>query len=494
MDQLLTSPQFDNSYSRLPERFFVQAEVAPASDPQLIAVNDDLASELGVSADWLRSDAFVDAMAGRKILEGSAPLAMAYAGHQFGHFSPQLGDGRAVLLGEIVGPQGTRFDLQVKGSGRTPFSRGGDGNAALGPVVREYIMSEAMHALGVPTTRSLAMLATGDAVQREQALPGARLLRVAQSHVRVGTFQYFAAQGDVDAVRALTSYMLNRHFPEHTDDAVPALRLLEQVAQRQAMLIAQWQSIGFIHGVMNTDNSSISGETIDYGPCAFMDQFNPAQVYSSIDRQGRYAYSNQPAIGNWNLIMLAQALLPLIDENQDRAVELAQAAVDGFADQFEKNYASLMGQKLGFVTSHPDDGALIANWFKLLAISNADMTNLIRRLSAVIEVGCPVGLADDASSHGEEAGTWLSRWRARLAQDGRTIADVRTQMDAINPAYIPRNHLVEAAIAAAYMGDFEPFETLNNVLKNPFIEQAGREIFALPPRPEEVVSKTFCGT
>lgn len=485
-------PVFDNSYARLPERFFAPAEAAVAPDPKLIAVNDGLANRLGTSADWLRSKEGLAVLAGQRLAEGAEPIAMAYAGHQFGQFVPQLGDGRAVLIGEVFGTDGVRRDLQFKGAGRTAFSRNGDGQAALGPVLREYLVSEAMAALGVPTTRALAAITTGLPVFREKTLAGARIVRVAESHVRVGTFQYFAARGDVEALQALSDYVIARHYPGATAAERPALALVEAVVARQARLIAQWQSLGFIHGVMNTDNMSVAGETIDYGPCAFMDHFDPAQVYSSIDRGGRYAYQNQPGIGQWNLAMLAGALLPLIDADEDKAVELAQGAIDHYVALYQKAYLKRFAAKLGLTDVREGDEALIGNLMGLMATGRADFTLTFRTLADAVEKTPDALLALFGSADGVEE--WLSMWRARLAEEGRSPDAVWATMQAVNPLYIPRNHLVEEMIAAAYAGDFEPFEDMITVLVSPFAEQDGRVRHALPPEPEEVVQQTFCGT
>ncbi len=484
--------QFDNSYARLPDRFYARVEPSVAPAPGLIALNEPLAERLGLDAGWLKSDEGLAVLAGQARAEGSEPLAMAYAGHQFGHFVPQLGDGRAILLGEVRPEAGRRFDIQLKGSGKTPFSRGGDGNAALGPVLREYIVSEAMAALGVPTTRALAAISTGANVFRESLLPGGRVVRVAESHVRVGTFQYFAARGDVEALKALSDYVISRHYPEVAGAEQPALALLQAVVSRQATLIAQWQALGFIHGVMNTDNMSIAGETIDYGPCAFMDGFDPAQVYSSIDHHGRYAYQNQPAVGQWNLAMLAQCLLPLIDADEDEAVRLVQAAVDGFVPAFQRAYVTRFTAKLGLADVREGDVELVGGLLGVMATGAADFTLGFRLLADQIENVNQDFL--DLFDGADGLGDWLERWRARLRLEGRSAGEVRAQMLGVNPLYIPRNHLVEEAIAAAYDGDFGPFHALNDVLASPFVEQAGREIYAVPPRPEQIVQQTFCGT
>lgn len=484
--------QFQNSYSELPDRFFARVEPMPAPGAEVIAVNDQLTADLGMEAAWLKTGAGLSVISGESRAAGSVPIAMAYAGHQFGQFVPQLGDGRAILLGEVATKDGGRFDVQLKGSGKTPFSRGGDGNAALGPVLREYLVSEAMAALKVPTTRALAALSTGEQVYRDGPVPGGRVVRVAASHVRVGTFQFFAARGDVEALQALSDYVIARHYPQAAQAERPALALLKAVVRKQADLIAHWQSLGFIHGVMNTDNMSIAGETIDYGPCAFMDAFDPAQVFSSIDHAGRYAYQNQPAVAQWNLAMLAQAVLPLMDGDEDEAVRLAQAAVDGFVPRFVAAYRQRFGAKLGLAEVTEADDELIGGFLSLMARGSADFTLSFRLLAEQIEAKNPAFV--DLFSGGDGVVDWLKSWRERLTQEGRGMADVAGGMAAVNPIYIPRNHQVEAAIVAGYDGDFAPFHALNEVLAHPFEVQEGCEDFALPPRPEEIVHQTFCGT
>ncbi|MGB1006607.1 MAG: protein adenylyltransferase SelO, partial [Thalassobaculaceae bacterium] len=425
-------------------------------------------------------------------LPGATPLAMAYAGHQFGNWVPQLGDGRAILLGEVVDPQGRRRDIQLKGAGPTPFSRMGDGRAAIGPVLREFIVSEAMAALGVPTTRALAAVATGEEVFRERPLPGAVLTRVASSHIRVGTFQFFAARQDLDALGRLADHVIARHDPAAADSDTPYRALLDGVVARQAALLAKWMAVGFIHGVMNTDNMSIAGETIDYGPCAFMDHFHPETVFSSIDQGGRYAYINQPGIAQWNLACLAQALVPLLDGDQDRAVATAKEALDRFPALFESAYLEAMAAKLGIPDAAADDLVLVGDWLRLLTDHQADFTTAFRRLGQVSVT------ADDSEplsalfGDGDDLRVWLARWRARLA--GTEDATRQAAMDAVNPCYIPRNHLVEAALGAAEAGDLTPFEDLLAVLRQPYTEQPGRARHAAPPAAEEVVRQTFCGT
>ncbi|HEY5794906.1 MAG TPA: YdiU family protein [Bosea sp. (in: a-proteobacteria)] len=480
---------FDNSYARLPERFFALTPPTPVSAPRLVRLNDALAEELGLDHDWLASPGGLAMLAGNAVAAGSTPIATAYAGHQFGQFVPQLGDGRAILLGEVVDRSGTRRDIQLKGAGRTRFSRGGDGRAALGPVMREYIVSEAMAALGIPTTRALAFVLTGEPVMREEALPGAILTRVAKSHIRVGTFQFFAVRQDAEALRALADHIIDRHYPQAASAANPYLAVFEAVIAAQADLIVRWLSVGFIHGVMNTDNCSIAGETIDYGPCAFLDAYDPATVFSSIDVAGRYAYGNQPSIALWNLTRLAEALLPLLDADTDAAVALAQNALGAFAPRFQAGYDAAIARKLGLHGDSEADTALGAEFLGLLATHGADFTLSFRHLArlqagAAGEEPLRMALRDDPAVDG-----WLERWRERSAgtEPGAMLA--------VNPAYIPRNHRVEAAIRAAQEhDDFAPFEELLTVLAQPFDERAEFAEYENPPRPEERVRATFCGT
>jgi uncharacterized protein YdiU (UPF0061 family) len=486
---------FDNSYVRLPERFYARVIPSSATTPKLIRLNHELALELGLDPEWLASPRGIDVLAGKSVPEGSEPIATAYAGHQFGSFVPQLGDGRAILLGEIVDRAGVRRDIQLKGSGRTPFSRGGDGNAALGPVLREYIVSEAMAALGIPTTRSLAAAMTGAAITRETLLPGAVLVRVASSHIRVGTFQFFAARGDMEGVRLLADHVIARHYPHAADADRPYRALLDAVIAAQAELVARWLRIGFIHGVMNTDNMSIAGETIDYGPCAFMDTYDPATVFSSIDRQGRYAYGNQPKLALWNLTRLAETLLPLLNDQEDAAIADAQAALAAFAPQFERAHQAGLRQKLGLSTELEGDAALAAALLEAMTQNQVDFTLLFRRLAdAQIEGD---GNAAIRTLFADPSGydTWAPRWRARLLQDPEDVVTRSATMRAVNPAYIPRNHRIEAMIKAAVdQEDFAPFEELMGVLSRPFDEQPAFSRYALPPAAEERVLQTFCGT
>ncbi len=486
---------FDNSYARLPGHFYARLDPVPVAAPRLLRLNAPLAGLLGLDPRALEGPEGVAVLAGNRVPEGAEPIALAYAGHQFGQFVPRLGDGRAILLGEVVGRDGMRRDLQLKGSGRTPFSRGGDGRAALGPVLREYLVSEAMAALGVPTTRALAAVATGESVQRETALPGAVLTRVAASHVRVGTFQYFAARGDTEAVRLLAGHVIARHYPEAAAAANPVRALLEAVVARQAALVARWMLVGFIHGVMNTDNTSIAGETLDYGPCAFLDAYDPAAVFSAIDLFGRYAYGNQPRIAQWNLARLAEALLPLLDVEEAAALAAAREAVAGFAPLFEAAWLGGLRRKIGLATEREGDAALVRDLLRIMAEGGADFTLTFRRLSDAA-----------AGPEGEEAvralfadpapfGDWAGRWRRRLEAEAEPPAARQAAMRATNPAYIPRNHLVEAALRAAVAeGDLGPFEALLGVVSHPFEERPGLARYAAPPAPEERVLQTFCGT
>ena len=478
---------FDNSYARLPERFYARLDPVPVAAPRLVRLNVGLAEQLGLDPAMLASPDGVAMLAGNRVAEGSLPIAQAYAGHQFGHFVPQLGDGRANLLGEIIGRDGVRRDIQLKGAGRTPFSRGGDGRAGLGPVLREYIVSEAMAALGIPTTRSLAAVATGEIVYRETALPGAVLTRVAASHIRVGTFQYFAARGDVEGVRLLADHAMARHYP----GAHSCRGFLAAVTGAQADLVARWLLVGFIHGVMNTDNCSIAGETIDYGPCAFMDAYDPATVFSSIDRAGRYAYGNQPQIVLWNLTRLAETLLPLLADDQDQAIEVAQEVLSGFGSRFQATYLGGLCRKIGLADRQEGDEALAQDLLKRMFDSGADFTLTFRRLCDAAE-----GQAGDTGvrslfTDSAAYDAWAAAWRQRRAAGAVLDADA---MRGINPAFIPRNHIVEAALKAAERQDFAPFERLLDVLSRPFEDRPGLEKFAVPAAEHERVTQTFCGT
>ena len=477
---------FDNSYARLPERFFARLDPTPVAAPGLVRLNRPLARELGFDPDALAAPEGIDMLAGCRVPEGAAPLAMAYAGHQFGNWVPQLGDGRAVLLGEVIDREGVRRDIQLKGAGPTPFSRRGDGRAGLGPCLREYIVSEAMTGLAIPTTRSLAVVTTGERVLREEPLPGAVLTRVARSHVRVGTFQFFRHRGDLDALRTLADYVIARHDPQAAKSAQRYRALLDGVIARTARLVALWQSVGFIHGVMNTDNMSVAGETIDYGPCAFIDAFHPGTVYSSIDHDGRYAYGNQPGIAHWNMARLAEALLPLLDQDNGAALASAHAALDAYPVLFQTAYLEAFRRKLGFAEAHEDDAALIQDLLQRMAEQQADFTLTFRRLSEASAAENPARalFTDPGVFDG-----WAAAWRTRLAREGGLTPARRQAMRAVNPAFIARNHRVQAALAGG-----RPLDELLTVLARPFDDHPGLELYSDPPRPEEVVHQTFCGT
>ncbi|MEO7775396.1 MAG: protein adenylyltransferase SelO [Steroidobacteraceae bacterium] len=465
----------EHSYAGLPQHFHAPVRPAVVLAPRLLAFNRPLAVELGLDPDTLEHAA-AGMFSGNVLPEDAQPLAMAYAGHQFGNFVPQLGDGRAILLGELNGR-----DIQLKGAGRTPFSRGGDGRAAIGPMLREFIVSEAMHALGVPTTRSLAVVATGEQVVREEALPGAVLTRIAASHVRVGTFEYFAAREDHAALQQLLDYVLARHYPELRSAEVPALALLAAAADRQALLIAGWMLVGFVHGVMNTDNMTLSGETIDYGPCAFLDAYHANTRFSSIDQRGRYAYANQPVIAQWNLARLAESLLPFIHTDSDIAVAKALEVIEPFIARFDSYFIAGMRHKIGLASEEEQDGALIRRLLTAMQDTAADFTLTFRHLDTLNPGNAPID-------------EWLGEWRVRLTRDPQTDAQRAAAMRRVNPAFIPRNHRVEAALAAATAGDLAPFEKLCHVLQRPFDEQPDASAYAEPPAPSERVLQTFCGT
>ena len=468
---------FDNSYARLPGSMHVGVDPTPVSAPRLIRVNEPLARELGINPAALTAEVAV----GNALLPGSTPIAQAYAGHQFGNFVPQLGDGRAILLGEVVDVNGRRRDIQLKGSGRTPFSRGGDGRAALGPVLREYLVSEAMNALGIPTTRALMAATTGERVYRDDVLPGAVLTRVAASHIRVGTFQFFAARKDHESLTLLIDHVIERHYPELKGAENPALALLDAVMEAQGSLVARWVQVGFIHGVMNTDNSSVSGETIDYGPCAFMDAYDPDTVFSSIDTYGRYAYQNQAPIAQWNMARLAETLLAFLSESREEAIRIATERVEAFPAIYTKYWLAGFRKKIGLVSEGDGDLELIQGLLDAMQMARADFTVTFRGLSKGEE---PEALKD-----------WIPAWRERLARDPQTAEERLTLMRSVNPAYVPRNHLVEEMISAAVENqDYAPFETMLRVLMNPYEEQPGSEKYAALPPESETGYRTFCGT
>ena len=482
---------FDDSYVRELDGLYEPWQAAPSPAPRLLVLNEDLAAELGVDADALRADDGIGVLAGNAAPAGAAPVAQAYAGHQFGGYSPLLGDGRALLLGEVLDVQGRRRDLHLKGSGRTPFARGGDGKAAVGPMLREYAIGEAMHGLGIPTSRALAVVATGEAVRRETMLPGAVLARVAASHIRVGTFEY-AARRDPALLERLADYAMARHHPQALEAENPYLAFFESVVEAQASLVARWMLVGFIHGVMNTDNMAISGETIDYGPCAFMDAFDPATVFSSIDHGGRYAYGNQPRIAQWNLARLGETLLTHLGAETDAAVTAATGVLESFPDRYDRHWAHGMRAKLGLADGRAGDESLGTDLLALLHAQAVDHTSCFRALSSVLR-------GDGARARSLFAETaafdaWSERWLARLSaqpSDRRAIADA---MDRVNPVYIPRNHLVEDALAAATAGDLGPFRTLVGVLREPFEERPGLEEYAAPAPSSFGAYRTFCGT
>ncbi len=482
---------FDNSYARLPRAFFEPVDPTPVSDPQLLRLNHALAAELGIDVARLDSAEGLGILAGNQRAHGSEPLAMAYAGHQFGGFSPQLGDGRAILLGEVLNDAGQRFDIQLKGAGPTPFSRRGDGRSALGPVLREYIVSEAMAALGVPSTRALAAVASGDRVWRETHVPGGIFTRVAQSHIRIGTFQWFAARQDLIHLQQLADYTIDRHYPAARQATHPYLALLEGVIERQAKLIAQWMQIGFIHGVMNTDNMSIAGETIDFGPCAFLDTYHPLKTFSSIDHQGRYAFANQASIGLWNLSRLAETLLPLLDDDEDTSVDIAKKALASFAETHEAELQRRFLGKIGIAAGDPTDWKRIEQLLSVMAEGEADFTLVFRHLSDALESDNDSILLELFNAPAAMA-SWLGEWRLRMNSIDRSQA--LALMRRSNPVTIPRNHRIEQVIAAANDGDLQPFHRLNEALQHPFEVQPEFADFEAAPEPDEVVQATFCGT
>jgi uncharacterized protein YdiU (UPF0061 family) len=482
-----------SSYADLPPRFFTKLHPTPVARPRVIRFNRELAGELDPDLASLETHALAQLFSGNTVPPGMVPIAMAYAGHQFGHFVPQLGDGRAILLAEACDRAGRRCDIQLKGCGRTPYSRGGDGRAALGPVLREYLVSEAMHALGIPATRALAAVSSGESVQREQLLPGAILTRVASSHVRVGTFEYFAARGDVEAVRILANYVIERHYPHVLHDQDRYLKLLKNVTSRQAALIANWMHVGFIHGVMNTDNMAVSGESIDFGPCAFMDAFDPKAVFSSIDAHGRYAYGNQPHAAAWNLSRFAETLLPLIDADPKRAVQLATEVVATFSSTFKDHWLAGLRRKLGMALHEDGDAALAEDLLEVMHRNQADFTLTFRGMCDAAENEAGDQEVRKLFANARDYDEWAQRWRLRLARESVPPALRAEAMRRVNPRYIPRNHQIERIIQAAERDDFAPFEELSMVLSQPYLTQAA-DAYADPPLPGERVLQTFCGT
>jgi uncharacterized protein YdiU (UPF0061 family) len=488
--------KLENDYSRLPGALYTRLDPVPVIAPRLIKFNEPLANELRLELDLSNPDHLARIFSGNEKLPGSQPIALAYAGHQFGSFVPRLGDGRAVLLGEARDHRGVLKDIQLKGAGRTAYSRGGDGRAALGPVLREYLVSEAMTALGIPSTRSLAAVWTGERVRRgPSSLPGAILTRVASSHVRVGTFEYLAAQGDTGTLGSLADYVIDRYYPDAKLADAPYRRLLDLVVDRQATLIAQWMKVGFIHGVMNTDNTSVVGETIDYGPCAFMDAYDPQAVFSSIDQNGRYSFSNQPLIAQWNLARFAETLLPLFDVEKTQAVTLATESINAYSAKFEREWLKAMRSKLGLLQAQPEDGDLINALLDVMHRTQADYTVTFRALSDYLERDRSGPGVEEALHDHADFRAWLRRWEVRGEQESETSAVRAEAMRQANPRHIPRNHLIEEVIEAATTEeDFAPFEALLEVIVRPFGEQPTAAAYAAPPRPDQRVLETFCGT
>ncbi len=478
--------QFDNTYLDLPEALYSKLSPVPVTKPEMVILNLPLAIEMGLDFSGMSPDEQAALFAGNVVPDGAEPLAQAYAGHQFGHFTI-LGDGRAIVLGEHVTPSGQRLDVQFKGSGRTPYSRGGDGRAALGPMLREYVISEAMHALKVPTTRSLAVVTTGEQVHRETDLPGAILTRIGSSHLRVGTFQYAVMQQDKGILESLVYYTIERHFPSIKRAANKTLSLLEAVLEKQADLVAHWMRVGFIHGVMNTDNVALSGETIDYGPCAFMDAFDPGTVFSSIDHKGRYACANQPSITQWNLARFAETLLPILDEDIKHASEIAEQVLRSFGPLYKEKWFSMMRAKLGFTGEREEDESLVTDLLDWMHGAEADYTNTFRDLT---QDEPPQGKPYDDKAFL----SWHARWRERLAQEENDMEASLALMNASNPAVIPRNHKVEQALDAATNGDLQPMRDLLAGLENPYEGRTALTPYQSPPKPEERVRQTFCGT
>lgn len=495
------SVPFQNSYRELGEQFSSPQAPTPVSAPAFIRFNDALAEQLNLPVDVQRDPNLLQVLAGNLVPDNISPIATVYAAHQFGGWNPQLGDGRAILLGEVIGKDNKRYDIQLKGAGPTPYSRMGDGRSALGPVLREYILCEAMAALNIPTTRALAAVSTGEKVARESMLPGAIFTRVAQSHIRIGTFQFFSARNDLASVKALADYVIDRHYKAAVDvaqersDIDPYTALLSCVIGAQARLIAQWMSVGFIHGVMNTDNMLVCGETVDYGPCAFMDQYDPHKVFSSIDHQGRYAYANQPDIGGWNVSWLAQALLPLMADVKEYALDKARQALGQYTDIFDEHYRGLMAAKLGFSRSSPDVNGLVTDLLHLMAEQNSDYTLTFRTLSDSLAPEDETNLPGDVFPLSDAFQPWLKKWHALLARENNDISTAYALMLQTNPAYIPRNHWVEAAIQQATQHeDFSVFHQLVDALAKPFEYCREHSAFAMPPTPEQEVTRTFCGT
>ena len=484
---------FDNSYQNLPQDFFERINPVPVRDPQLIIFNNDLGKSLGIDQKINKKE-LANIFSGNEILKGSSPIALAYAGHQFGNFVNQLGDGRAVLLGEVSTPNQERFDMQLKGSGQTRFSRQGDGRSPLGPVIREYVVSEAMNALGIPSTRSLAAVTTGEKVFREVLLPGGILTRIAKSHIRVGTFEYFAAQKNTENLKTLADYTIKRHFPSLKDAANSYLSLLEIVSDRQIELISRWMGVGFIHGVMNTDNTSIVGETIDYGPCAFMDEYNPSTVFSSIDAHGRYAFGNQPLIAQWNMACFANSLLVLIDKDTEKATAKAQKVINNFPNKMGEAVMNVMCKKIGLDGTKTNSHETLTKLLKIMLDNKSDYTLTFLYLSDIIK-GKGDNLFKQQFLKPNQISNWLKEWKELIKDENLAKKAIALSMEGSNPAFIPRNHLVERAIEAAVeSNDFSEMKTLLTILSKPYEEQSRYGEYMKPPKSHEVVHQTFCGT
>ena len=484
---------FDNSYHNLPQEFFERINPVPVKDPKVIIFNTDLGKSLGIDPKMSEKD-LAKIFSGNEVPKGSSPIALAYAGHQFGQFVHQLGDGRAILLGELSTPDQERYDIQLKGSGQTKFSRQGDGRAPIGPIIREYVISESMNALGIPSTRSLAAISTGEQVFRETLLPGGVLTRIAKSHIRVGTFEYFAAQKNTDHLKTLADYTINRHFPTLKEANNSYISLLQTVSDLQIELISKWMGVGFIHGVMNTDNTSIVGETIDYGPCAFMDEYNPGTVFSSIDTHGRYAFGNQPLIAQWNMACFANSLLPLIDENSEKAVKKAQEVINNFPKNMNEAVMGVMCKKIGLDSSENDSQELLKSFLNIMLDNKSDYTLSFRYLSENLQ-GKKEDLLKAQFQEHDKLYDWLQKWTKTLENKNLNKKDVMNMMDKTNPLFIPRNHLLERIIdAATENNDFSQMKTLLKVFSSPYKEQPKNEAYSKPPQPYEIVKQTFCGT
>ena len=477
---------FDNTYIHLPKAFYTELSPVPVREPEMVIFNAPLSTDLGLDFSGISTDVKAALFSGNIMPKGSEPLAQAYAGHQFGHFT-MLGDGRAIVWGEHITPSGQRLDIQFKGSGPTPYSRGADGRAVLGPMLREYIISEAMHALNIPTTRSLAVVTNGEKVYRETGLPGAILTRIASSHIRVGTFEYAALQQDKGIIQTLVNYTIDRHYPWIKEEHNKTLSLLKAVIEKQADLITHWMRVGFIHGVMNTDNMTLSGETIDYGPCAFMDAYDPGTVFSSIDHMGRYAYANQPDIAQWNLARLAETMLPLLDDEIEKAADTTEEAVNGFGALYKDKWLSMMRAKLGLFGARAEDESLITDLLDWMQRAGADYTNTFRHLT---EEKPPQGKPYNDKTFKE----WYTRWQAQLAKNTKPLKSSLSLMRANNPAVIPRNHKVEQVLDAATNGDLKPLKDLLTALQEPYKNRPDLKPYQSPPKPEERVYQTFCGT